>query len=128
MCHEERLLYRTISGLHTSISTQLSEHYGLTPNKTTPNLNLFFEKVGNHPERIENLYFAYTVLLRAIKRAEGYIKNFTITTGNETSDNLSKALVNEMYQHISNQDCDYPFKDYELFSDISKVISSLYTY
>ena len=65
MCTEERVLNRIISGLHTSISTQLSEFYiDFERNRTYPNIDMFFEKVGDHPERILNLYFAYSVFLR----------------------------------------------------------------
>ena len=65
MCSEERLFYKVISGLHASISTQLSYHYiDFDRNKTYPNLGMFFEKVGNYPDRILNLYFAYSVILR----------------------------------------------------------------
>lgn len=46
-----------------------------------PNWKLYFQKVGNYPERIHNLHFYYSVLLRAINRADEVIKNYNFTTG-----------------------------------------------
>jgi len=65
MCKEEKMFNNLISGLHTSISSHLTEYYFEEGrNKSKPNFRLFFEKVGNFPERIKNLYFIYSVLLR----------------------------------------------------------------
>jgi len=120
MCIEERLLNRMISGLHTSISTQLSEYYINEKNKTFPNVDLFFEKVGDHPERMANLYFAHSVLLRAINRAHDYIKNYRFETGNFREDIETKFLIDEMYK-ITLENCDNPFDEKELFADLSRV-------
>ncbi len=68
MCLEERVFYKLISGLHTSISTHIAKYYQL--NETDghsdwiSNPEVFKEKVGNYPERMDNLYFAYLFLLR----------------------------------------------------------------
>jgi ERO1-like protein beta len=56
--------------MHASVSSHLSEYYidfdaGPSP---YPNVKMYFEKVGNHKTRIKNLYFAYTLVLRAFKR------------------------------------------------------------
>lgn len=61
-----------------------------------PNWKLYFTKVGDHPDRIKNLHFYYTVLLRAINRAAPVIRNYNFTTGNPESDELTKALTNEI--------------------------------
>jgi len=34
------------------------------------NTTLFFERVGNHPERIQNLYLLYAFMARAVIMAE----------------------------------------------------------
>ena len=65
MCMEEKMFNNLISGFHTSISSHLTEFYFEEGrNKSKPNFRLFFEKVGNFPERIRNLYFVYSVLMR----------------------------------------------------------------
>lgn len=121
MCMEERLFNRIISGLHTSISTQLSEYYNEQyKNQTFPNVNMFFEKVGNYPERMANLYFAHSVLLRAINRAHEHIKNYNFDTGNFKEDLKTRRLIDEMYE-ITLQRCDQPFDEKELFANMDRV-------
>jgi len=120
MCIEERLLNRIISGLHTSISTQLSQYYNTHKNKTYPNTDLFFEKVGDHPDRMANLYFAHSVLLRAINRAHEYIQNYNYDTGDYVEDIKTKKLIDELYS-VTLQRCDQPFDEKELFDNLTRV-------
>jgi len=120
MCTEERIFNRMISGLHTSISTQLSVNYiDFDNNKSYPNIQMFFEKVGDHPDRILNLYFAYSVVLRAINRAMDHIKNHEYNTGDFQSDMETRLLIDKLYE-ITSKKCDYPFNETELFSDITE--------
>lgn len=35
----------------------------------SPNLDCFITRIGQHPERLENMYFTYVLLLRALSRA-----------------------------------------------------------
>lgn len=56
---------KLISGLHTSINSHIFEYYVDSETKENkPNWEVYFERVGNFPDRIENLYFAYSVILR----------------------------------------------------------------
>lgn len=78
-----------LGGLHTSVNSQLSElfiDFEKDRNRMFPNWKIYFEKVGNYPERIQNLYFYYSVLLRAINRASDVIRNYNYTTGDIESD------------------------------------------
>ena len=124
MCIEERLLNRIISGLHTSISTQLCEYYNDHRNRTYPNIDLFFQKVGNYEDRILNLYFAHSVLLRAINRAHEHIQNYTYDTGNFREDLETKRLVDELFS-ITLTNCDHPFDEKELFANLERVYNQL---
>jgi len=119
MCLEERLLNRIISGLHTSISTQLSYYYNTERNKTYPNPDLFFEKVGDHPDRMANLYFAHSVLLRAINRAHEYIQNYNYDTGDYMEDLKTRKIIDQLY-NVTLQRCDQPFDEKELFASLSR--------
>lgn len=57
--------------MHSSVSSHLSEYFidFDASSDPYPNTKMYFEKVGNHEDRIKNLYFAYTLVLRAFKRA-----------------------------------------------------------
>ncbi|EAS05801.2 endoplasmic reticulum oxidoreductin 1 (macronuclear) [Tetrahymena thermophila SB210] len=118
LCLEQRALNRILSGLHASVSTQLSELYiDFNKNRTKmyPNWKLYFEKVGNYPERIHNLYFYYSVLLRAINRAESVIRNYNFTTGDFQEDAKTYQLVGDILDYTTSQ-CDQPFHEEILFN------------
>ena len=63
MCMEERMLNRIISGLHAAINTNICENFE-KDGKWEPNLGFFWGAVGNFPDRIQNIYYFYSILLR----------------------------------------------------------------
>jgi hypothetical protein len=66
LCLEERIFFRLISGLHTSINTHLCARYELDKQSGIwySNPEIFKSTVGSYMDRIENLYFAFLFLLR----------------------------------------------------------------
>jgi len=50
------------------------------------NDTLLAQRVGNHPERIENLYFAYLFVLRSVVKLSQYLPAYDLFTGNATED------------------------------------------
>ena len=78
---EQRLYNRFISGLHSSISLHIAHSYCLEmdPYNTWecrmwgPNDSIAYDRVLNHPHRVENLYVAFSLLLRAVVKAESAI-------------------------------------------------------
>ncbi|KAI8868282.1 endoplasmic reticulum oxidoreductin 1 [Ramicandelaber brevisporus] len=74
------MLYRIVSGLHASISTHLcNEYYDKTTEQWGPNLDCFVSRIGSHPERLENIYFNYAIVLRAVARASKYLRHYDLT-------------------------------------------------
>eukprot|EP01017_Pseudomicrothorax_dubius_P039473 TRINITY_DN6060_c0_g2_i1.p1 TRINITY_DN6060_c0_g2~~TRINITY_DN6060_c0_g2_i1.p1 ORF type:complete len:389 (+),score=65.55 TRINITY_DN6060_c0_g2_i1:340-1506(+) len=117
---EERTLNRMISGLHTSISIHLSYFFSDNEkSKMRPNFKLFFEKVGNYPERMQNLYFLYSIMLRAFNRASHIIRNFDYDTGDLKNDIKTKRLIDSLML-TPNPKCQDPFRENELFNDVTK--------
>ncbi|KAG4306153.1 hypothetical protein PORY_000141 [Pneumocystis oryctolagi] len=102
VCLEKRVFYRIISGMHASISTHLCKEY---LNKMTgswePNLQCFMERVGNHSDRIENIYFNYVLILRALAKLHNYLKTYTFCEGDINSNAITKVhKVNKLIQKI----------------------------
>lgn len=74
LCMEDHILNRLISGVHSSINCHISEFFvDLETNRQFNNRAMFFERVGNFPERIENLYFTYSIFLRAFNLVYEYL-------------------------------------------------------
>jgi Endoplasmic Reticulum Oxidoreductin 1 (ERO1) len=119
-CMEERLLAKALSGMHASVSSHLSEYYvhnfDVDTVQYTPNITMYFEKVGDHADRLSNLYFANTLILRAMNRASDVIKSMDISTGSFMEDIETRKLLGEMIKDIQMY-CDKPFNEDELFKD-----------
>lgn len=94
-CAERRVFYRLISGLHTSISTHIAADYLVDEslNIWGRNTALMHERVLQHPERVQNLYFTYLFVLRAVIKAERYLAEAEYSTGNGAADHLTHKLV-----------------------------------
>ena len=68
-CDEETFLYQVMSGLHTSINTHISNAF-FEDETSTSNMTYFFSRVGDHKERIKNLYLVYSAVTKAVTLAE----------------------------------------------------------
>jgi len=114
-CLEERIFYRILSGMHASIAVHLASRYTkdeagnwvrsrsrgrrarslgcqlaasllVAGAHQVSNDTLLAQRVGNHPERIENLYFAYLFVLRSVVKLSQYLPAYDLFTGNATED------------------------------------------
>ncbi|KAJ3145408.1 hypothetical protein HDU86_000929 [Geranomyces michiganensis] len=117
-CVEKRVFYKLISGLHSSISTHICDQYlDRTAGTWIRNLTCFANRVGNHPDRIHNLYFTYTILLRAITKLAPYLENHEVhhfCTGN----GLDTQKIEDLVLQTSNitKRCGPTFDETALFS------------
>jgi ERO1-like protein alpha len=100
LCYEERVMYRLLSGLHASISSHISYTYPLDDteleSEAAPNTAVFDDKLGHHPERIENLQFALAIVLRAVNKATPLLLNYSYETGHLEEDNRVKHQVKHL--------------------------------
>ena len=92
MCPEQRVFFRLISGLQSSINT----HIALTVDEGRPSLDMWLERVGRWPDRLENLYFVYLVLLRAADKARPILQTLPYDTGNPVADGETRQLVRQL--------------------------------
>lgn len=98
-CFEKKAFFRVISGLHSSISIHLCSEYLFPFNRWGPNLEEFLrrfddtltDKEGSH--RLSNLYFTYSVLLRAIHKASPRFRSEKFFTGDSMEDQLIRSEV-----------------------------------
>ncbi|UZJ54211.1 hypothetical protein CBS101457_003531 [Exobasidium rhododendri] len=68
-CLEKRVFYKIISGLHASISIHICHDYlDIKTGEWKPNLECFVERIAQHPERLQNVYFNHVILTRAMAK------------------------------------------------------------
>ena len=93
ICYEKRVFYRLMSGLQSSISVHIAKEY-YYPNRTWgPNFELFYNSVGYHKDRINNLYFTFLFLLRAVIKAKDIFENYPYNIENTTEVTVIKGLL-----------------------------------
>ncbi|KAF9286019.1 hypothetical protein BGZ88_009288 [Linnemannia elongata] len=115
-CLEKRVYYRLISGLHASISIHIcDEWFNQTTGEWGPNLDCFVSRVGMHPERLENIYFDYVVLLRAVTKISDYLAGYEFCTGDQTVDKNIMSVVTELVDLVKK--CPPTFDEKLLFQD-----------
>lgn len=118
MCLEERVLYRLLSGLHTSTTLSIAMNYyppskrkGRTEYEANP--EYFMEKFHNHPDHIRNLHFSYVVLLRALQKAAPALYDFDIRTGDIVEDETARVLLRRLLDSAILKSCSNVFSAFD---------------
>ncbi|KAJ3219603.1 hypothetical protein HDU67_000091 [Dinochytrium kinnereticum] len=115
-CMEKRVFYRLISGLHSSISTHICDkHLNRKTGEWYPDLGCFLSRVGRFPDRIENLYFTYVVLLRAIAKLAPYLQSYKWCTGNMSDKMKIESLISQIVE--LSLSCPDTFDEKLMFAD-----------
>ncbi|XWS18663.1 hypothetical protein CRYUN_Cryun32bG0064000 [Craigia yunnanensis] len=118
LCQEEKILYKLISGLHSSISIHIASDYLLdeATNLWGHNLKLMYYRVLRYPDRVENLYFTFLFVLRAVTKAADYLEQAEYDTGNPTEDLKTLSLMRQLlYNPKLQAACPLPFDEAKLW-------------
>lgn len=98
-CLEKRVFYRLMSGLRASISTHVAREYHFaSTDEWGINVPLFIQAVGLHRDRMDNLYFSFLFLLRAVTKARDALINFPFHTGNSSEDDITIAVIKDFLE------------------------------
>ncbi|XBW37948.1 hypothetical protein QEN19_003533 [Hanseniaspora menglaensis] len=94
----KEVFYKLISGMHASIGVHLSNDYLDTKTGNWgPNLDLFMFRVGNWTDRIENIYFNYAIVAKAIQKISPFLQKLEFCS---QYDNQTLNLLNGLSTHI----------------------------
>lgn len=117
-CLEERVLYRLLSGMHTSTTLSIAKSYhppSKRKNRTEweANPQYFMSQFHEHPDHIRNLHFSYVVLLRAIKKASEYLYDYNFASGNMMEDKASSILLKRLLDTTILRSCSDVFSAFD---------------
>ncbi|KAK3004512.1 hypothetical protein RJ639_017962 [Escallonia herrerae] len=118
ICPEKRILYKLISGLHSSISAHIAADYLLdeATNSWGQNLTLMYDRVLKYPDRVGNLYFTFLFVLRAVTKAKDYLEQADYDTGNPVEDLKAQSLMRQLlYNPELQAACPLPFDEAKLW-------------
>ncbi|CAM8987985.1 unnamed protein product [Rhodiola kirilowii] len=117
-CQEKKILYKLISGLHSSISVHIAADYLLdeATNLWGQNITLMYDRVLKHPDRVSNLYFTFLFVLRAVTKAADYLEQAEYDTGNPVEDLKTQSLMRQLLFNSKLQAaCPIPFDEAKLW-------------
>ncbi|CBI30934.3 unnamed protein product, partial [Vitis vinifera] len=117
-CQEKKILYKLISGLHSSISVHIAADYLLNEATSTwgQNLTLLYDRVIKYPDRVGNLYFTFLFVLRAATKAADYLEQAEYDTGNPDDDLKTQSLMRQLlYNPKLQAACPIPFDEAKLW-------------
>lgn len=138
ICLEKRVFYRLISGqslpllrscrtderigLHASISIHICDDYlDQSTGLWSPNLECFITRIAQHPERLQNVYFSYVLLLRALSKAgPELVKTLEGTTGSQGGIDGTRGKLEKLVQ-VANG-CPTPFDETSMFTGPSAIV------
>ncbi|XP_059662821.1 endoplasmic reticulum oxidoreductin-1-like [Cornus florida] len=118
ICQEKKVLYKLISGLHSSISIHIAAEYLIdeTTNLWGKNLELMYDRVLRYPDRVRNLYFTFLFVLRAVTKAADYLEQAEYDTGNHAEDLKAQSLMRQLLYNPKLQTaCPLPFDEAKLW-------------
>ena len=88
------------AGMHASISAHLSNEYLMNEETDSwgQNLEEFRRRLGNTAvkERVENMYFTYLFVLRAVMKAGPMLESVDYSTGCQEQDAHTKKLMQQL--------------------------------
>lgn len=116
VCEEKRLVYRLISGTHSSITAHIAGDYLLDEENKIwgPNLTIFETRLAQPEQRfmLENLYFTYLFVLRAVMKAGDVLSRVDYYTGSGQLDAVTSNLMKRLVQNPElQQACPVPFHE-----------------
>ncbi|EPQ29383.1 uncharacterized protein PFL1_03138 [Pseudozyma flocculosa PF-1] len=114
-CLEKRVFYRLISGLHASISIHICHEFlDQKTGQWSPNLECFITRIAEHPERLQNVYFDYVLLMRALSRLGDSTEGFSLDSGDRITD---RQTIEQLDRVIHNaRECPSTFDEAQMFS------------
>ena len=78
-------------------------------------MDCFIERIGYYPERLQNLYFDYVILLRALTKAGPFLKNYEYCADDTAQNARIKELIHDVVTTTMN--CPDSFDERVLFQD-----------
>ncbi|CAD7925000.1 unnamed protein product [Amoebophrya sp. A120] len=116
-CFEERVLYRLLSGVHSATSISIFYKYfpptGDNPDDWGKNPRKFMKVFARHPDRLKNLYFAFVVLLRSIKKGSNFFRQYKYNTGDAVEDEKIADLIKRLLDSERLQFCHSAFEGFD---------------
>jgi hypothetical protein len=101
----DKFLHNLVSGVQTSVNMHISQEY-IDPDSDHfyRNRQIFYDRVGKHPERVQSLFYLYVYLLDVINGIGSILPNYTYYPGNITENEIMQEKITRLVDYIGDTD------------------------
>ena len=105
-------LYKLVSGVHVNINMHISRYYlenieneydpdKIDTNKFYQNYDIYYQRIGKHPERIKNLFYTYVFLIDCLTEIKDYLPKYTYDVESNHRNNIIKERMRWLGRYVS---------------------------
>ena len=128
LCKEDRIFYRIFSGWLSNTNFQIGCNYhGKNKNETFLNVSMVTNKILYNKEKLDYLFFLYSLMLKSVSKAAPLLVEYNYTSGNKTEDHITTSLIKDIFRyHLKNIDnledsFEETYKDFENFMHSTRI-------
>ena len=104
LCKEDKTFYRIFSGWLSNTNMQIGINYhNKETNTTYLNVSMITTRLLKSKERVDNLFFLYSLMIKAIQKAKPLLLNYNYYSGNTEEDKKTLDLLKEIYFSNGNE-------------------------
>ena len=93
-CYEKRVFFKVISGFHASVSVHIADQFFNSATQSwEKNFEIFHERVGKYPERLQNMYLVFMLLFRAVEKLCPRLEHYNFGLGDEFAEKNTKVQI-----------------------------------
>jgi ERO1-like protein alpha len=103
LCKDDKFFFKLFSGWLSNTNFQIGMNFhDIVKNTTFINVTMLTERLLNEKDRVDNFFFLYSLMLKAINKGKNFLLNYDYFSGNETEDKITLNLINELFNENSN--------------------------
>jgi ERO1-like protein alpha len=127
----QNFLFKIISGVQVNINMHISKFYledlehaqDVELADFEPYYNLYYERIGSHPERIKNLFYAYTFLLHTIDVIKLNLPKYTYDNASNYENERMRNRMKWLGHYVSGLvDLNFTLGNEQQLKDLSDTI------
>ena len=106
LCVEDKIFSNILMGWLVNTNFQIGCNFrNRNTNESYVNISYVTNKFLYHKDKIDYLFFLYSLMLKAVNKAVPYLLNYNYSSGNKTEDQMTKKIIKEIFKYeLENMD------------------------
>ena len=106
LCAEDKIFSNILMGWLVNTNFQIGCNFrNRNTNESYVNISYVTNKFLYHKDKIDYLFFLYSLMLKAVNKAVPYLLNYNYSSGNKTEDQMTKKIIKEIFKYeLENMD------------------------